>query len=191
MADTSPTVEVGKVSICDPTPTPEASLVHLGSDVRNLRSKRIKACWDNDFVNTFNQDSGLNDTAIEISTVENLTSKHMENLPTKRTLAFKDNDSEECSHHMARSPLQISRHPRTMQIRSFWDNIAKEGGRHMASPSKCKAHRKKSRLKVFDDAQSVQAFNPYATHKRKRVYTIEDSYSDHHLFHTPQRRVIH
>ncbi|KAG5565331.1 hypothetical protein RHGRI_001283 [Rhododendron griersonianum] len=153
----------------------------MGSDVRNLRSKRIKACWDNDFVNTFNQDSGLNDTVIEISAVENLTSKRMENLPTKRTLAFKDNDFEECGHHMAHSPLQISRHPRTMRIRAFWDNIAKEGGRHMASPSKRKAHRKKSQLKVFDDAQSVQAFNPYATHKHKRVYTIEDSCSDPHF----------
>ncbi|KAI8561400.1 hypothetical protein RHMOL_Rhmol04G0336400 [Rhododendron molle] len=40
----------------------EAPHLHLGSDVRNLRSKRIKACWNNDFVNTFNQDSVLNDS---------------------------------------------------------------------------------------------------------------------------------
>lgn len=83
VSDTSPTVEVGNVSIYDPVfpsvgiqPTPhsshtvesstriEAPFLHPGSDVRNLGSKRIKACWNNDFVNTFNQDSRLNDTAI-------------------------------------------------------------------------------------------------------------------------------
>ncbi|KAI8561401.1 hypothetical protein RHMOL_Rhmol04G0336500 [Rhododendron molle] len=69
----------------------EAPLLHPGSDVRNLRSKRIKACWNNDFVNTFNQESGLNDTAIEISIVENLTSKCMENLTPKHTPTFMDN----------------------------------------------------------------------------------------------------
>ncbi|KAI8561396.1 hypothetical protein RHMOL_Rhmol04G0336000 [Rhododendron molle] len=66
----------------------EAPLLHPGSDVRNLRSKRIKACWNNDFVNTFNQESRLNDTAIEISAVENLTSKCMENLTPKHTPTF-------------------------------------------------------------------------------------------------------
>lgn len=207
--DTSPTVEVGNVSIYDHVfpsvgiqPTPhsshtvesstriEAPLLHLGSDVRNLRSERIKACWNNDFVNTFNQDFGLKDTAIEISAVENLMSKCMENLTPKHTLTFTDNDSEECGHHMARSPMQKLRHPRTMRIRAFWDNIATDGGRHMASPSKRRAHRKKSSLKVLD-AQSVRAFKPYAMPKRKRVQTIEDSCNEPHLFRAPQRRVIH
>ncbi|KAI8571529.1 hypothetical protein RHMOL_Rhmol01G0126900 [Rhododendron molle] len=87
--------------------------------------------------------------------------------------------------------MQILRHTRTMRLRAFRDNIAKEGGRQMVSPRKRRAHRQKSRLKDLDDAQTVQAFKPFAMHKCKRVYTIEDSCNEPHMFCAPKRRVLH
>ncbi|KAG5549778.1 hypothetical protein RHGRI_014926 [Rhododendron griersonianum] len=132
---TSPIVEVGNVATCDPVPMSaslptvlhpsdlvepptriEASLEHLGSEVRNLRSKRITACWDNNFEVSFN---------------------HVETLKPKCTLAFKDNKSVECGHLMARSALKLLRPTRTN--RAFQGNSAKKSGRHMTSPSKRKA----------------------------------------------------
>lgn len=64
----------------------EAHLVHQGSEVRNLRSKRIMASTDNDANNELSQDNVLNTyTTIECSSAEN---------KSKRILAFRNNDSE-------------------------------------------------------------------------------------------------
>ncbi|KAI8524810.1 hypothetical protein RHMOL_Rhmol13G0178800 [Rhododendron molle] len=117
MSNTSPMIEAGKVAICDPFPMSaslqpvlhpsnlvepltsiEASLVHPGSEVRNLMSKRITACWDNNFEITFNH-------------VETLKPK----CTPKCTLAFKDNNSVECGHLMARSALKLLRPTRTIR----------------------------------------------------------------------------
>ncbi|KAG5540172.1 hypothetical protein RHGRI_020412 [Rhododendron griersonianum] len=51
----------------------------------------------------------------------------------------RNNDSEDGGHHMVRLTIQMLRHTKTMRIRVFRDSIAKEGGRHMASPRKCRA----------------------------------------------------
>lgn len=183
----SPIVGVGKVAICDPVPMSaslqtvlqpsnlveppiriEASLMHPGSEVRNLGSKRITACWDNNFEISIN---------------------HVETRKPKCTLAFKDNNSVECGHLMARSALKLLRPTRT--IRAFQDNSATKIGHHMASPSKRKANRQKPQLKDRDEALSVQAFKPCVAHKRKRVHTIEDSCNEPHVFRAPQRRALH
>ncbi|KAI8536334.1 hypothetical protein RHMOL_Rhmol10G0249000 [Rhododendron molle] len=103
------------------------------------------ACRDYAFENTLTQASDLNSTTIESSRVENLKSK----------LDLRDNDSKDGGHHVARLTKPMLRHTRSMRIRAFRESIAKEGGRHMTSPSKRRAHRRKSRFVDLDEAHCV------------------------------------
>lgn len=61
----------------------------------------------------------------------------------------------------------------------------------MASPSKRRAHRRKSRLKDFDNAQCIEAFKKCARHKRKRANTIEDSGNDPRVFQALRRCAVY
>lgn len=80
------------------------------------------------------------------------------NLRTKRIMAFGDNDSRDGGHHVASSTNYKMR-----PLRSKWNRVVlnanyDKGCHHMASQPKRRTRKRKLRLKDHDNVQNSQAF---------------------------------
>lgn len=92
---------------------------------------------------------------------------------------------------MASSTNRKMRNIKSMWIKTIRNNTSDYGHRHMASQTKHRSRKQKSKLKNLANVQNAQVLQIYTRTKCKRSHTFEDSFSDPQIFRAPHRRVLH